>query len=255
MATKASVPPSGERAKVVASDQPANRVPSGGGIWKRTDLDGSGAGGVRSSVAAATPTAAAATAHASHAARLDPTRPAGAVAAFAFRPSSTSLTSCADCQRSSGSLTRQLRTTSASAVGASARSVASGGASARRIEEATAAALDPSNARRPLAISWSTQPRAKTSLRASAALPSSCSGAMYCSVPTMAPARVIGASAVAVFSSEAPPPGKAVAMARARPKSSSFTPDFVTMTLPGLRSRCAMPLRCARSSASAISAP
>ena len=38
----------------------------------------------------------------------------------------------------------------------------------------------------------------------------------------------------------------------AKPKSSSFTPLFVSMTLPGLRSRCTMPARCALSSASAI---
>ena len=34
--TKASVPPPGARAYVVAAHQPASRVPSGGGIWKRT---------------------------------------------------------------------------------------------------------------------------------------------------------------------------------------------------------------------------
>ncbi len=39
---------------------------------------------------------------------------------------------------------------------------------------------------------------------------------------------------------------------RARPKSSSFTPSFVSITLPGLRSRCTMPCRCAQSSAAAI---
>ena len=41
----------------------------------------------------------------------------------------------------------------------------------------------------------------------------------------------------------------------ARPKSSSFTPAFVSMTLPGFRSRCTIPCRCALSSASAISIP
>src|SRR5262245_24595647 len=38
----------------------------------------------------------------------------------------------------------------------------------------------------------------------------------------------------------------------ARPKSSSFTPLLVSITLPGLRSRCTIPLRWALSSASAI---
>ena len=42
---------------------------------------------------------------------------------------------------------------------------------------------------------------------------------------------------------------------RARPKSSSFAPLFVSITLPGLRSRWTMPCRCAASSASAICAP
>ncbi len=45
------------------------------------------------------------------------------------------------------------------------------------------------------------------------------------------------------------------ATAFARPKSSSFTPDFVSMTLPGFKSRCTIPCRCALSSASAISIP
>ena len=45
------------------------------------------------------------------------------------------------------------------------------------------------------------------------------------------------------------------ASAFARPKSRSFTPDFVSITLPGFRSRCTIPCRCAFSSASAISTP
>ncbi len=40
---------------------------------------------------------------------------------------------------------------------------------------------------------------------------------------------------------------------RASPKSSSFTPDFVSMMLAGLRSRWTMPSACAAASASAIS--
>ena len=39
---------------------------------------------------------------------------------------------------------------------------------------------------------------------------------------------------------------------RASPKSSSFTPDVVSMMLAGLRSRCTMPLACAAASAPAI---
>ena len=50
--------------------------------------------------------------------------------------------------------------------------------------------------------------------------------------------------------------GEAIASMRrlfARPKSSSFAPDRVSITLPGFRSRWTMPARCARSSASATS--
>ena len=53
-----------------------------------------------------------------------------------------------------------------------------------------------------------------------------------------------------------PLPGRpAGAAARARPKSISLAPALVIITLPGLRSRCTTPARCARSSASAICAP
>ena len=45
----------------------------------------------------------------------------------------------------------------------------------------------PSKALRPVSISYSTAPKAKMSVRASASLPSSCSGAMYCSVPRIVP--------------------------------------------------------------------
>ena len=47
--------------------------------------------------------------------------------------------------------------------------------------------------------------------------------------------------------------GTAGRVSFARPKSSSFAPVFVSMMLPGLRSRWTMPARCALSSASAIS--
>ena len=49
--------------------------------------------------------------------------------------------------------------------------------------------------------------------------------------------------------------GAGGAIALARPKSRSFTPDFVSITLPGFRSRCTIPCRCALSSASAICDP
>ena len=47
--------------------------------------------------------------------------------------------------------------------------------------------------------------------------------------------------------------GAASCFSFAKPKSSNFVPDFVSMTLPGFRSRWVMPLRCALSSASEIS--
>ena len=108
--------------------------------------------------------------------------------------------------------------------------------------------LPPGNARSPVPISKMTAPSAKRSVRASSDRPSSCSGAMYCSVPTRAPSAVIGVS----------PGGRVSAVTvcstgdRARPKSSSFAPLRVSMTLAGFRSRWITPCRCARSSASAI---
>ena len=108
----------------------------------------------------------------------------------------------------------------------------------------------PSNARFPVAISYSTAPNAKMSVRASASSPSSCSGAMYWNVPRIVPSAVRG------FCCVAPSGGlKAAAPLFARPKSSSFAPDFVIMMLPGFRSRWTIPARCALSSASAICTP
>ena len=71
------------------------------------------------------------------------------------------------------------------------------------------------------------------SVRASASLPSSCSGAMYWKVPRIVPSCVspccVG-SAVRLALGSLPAPS-----ALARPKSSSFTPDFVSITLAGLQ--------------------
>ena len=98
------------------------------------------------------------------------------------------------------------------------------------------------------------------SLRASASLPSSCSGAMYWNVPTIIPAPVSGVARVGVWLSSTDGPGELPAaaafgpMTRASPKSSSLAPDLVSMTFEGLRSRCTIPCRWALSSASAISA-
>ena len=80
---------------------------------------------------------------------------------------------------------------------------------------------------------------------------------MYWNVPRIVPREVSGwLSCMAV--------GRLVAWEAAllsgaasfaRPKSSSFTPDFVSMMLPGFKSRWMIPLRCAASSAPAISTP
>ena len=101
------------------------------------------------------------------------------------------------------------------------------------IDEISDARLGPVNAGLPVAISKSTAPSAKMSVRASASLPSSCSGAMYWNVPgSFLPADVRRAGHRGTGRQE--DCGCAGAIALARPKSSSLTPDFVSITLPGL---------------------
>ena len=56
----------------------------------------------------------------------------------------------------------------------------------------------PSKARRLVSISYTIAPNAKMSLRASTSWPSTCSGAMYWSVPAMVPSSVSGCSRVGV---------------------------------------------------------
>ena len=104
----------------------------------------------------------------------------------------------------------------------------------------------------PVTISYRTTPKVNTSLRASASLPSNCSGAIYCGVPMMVPRPVSGVDSVTVAVMAAMLP---VTAGRnfATPKSSSFAPLLVSMMLLGFRSRCTTPARCALSSASAIS--
>ncbi len=95
--------------------------------------------------------------------------------------------------------------------------------------------LFPSKAFLPVSISNSTAPNAKMSLRTSASLPSSCPGAMYWKVPRIAPCAVRSGGVVGSVDNVAP--GTVDAPIFASPKSSSFAPDFVSMMLPGLRSR------------------
>ncbi len=64
------------------------------------------------------------------------------------------------------------------------------------------------------------------SVRASASAPSSCSGAMYWNVPSTVPAVVSGF--ISVGSSVEPEGPPSPAPVRARPKSRSFAPVFVS---------------------------
>ena len=68
---------------------------------------------------------------------------------------------------------------------------------------------------------------------------------MYWNVPRIVPSCVRFspvAAPITVGSDVAPDDGDAAgAIAFARPKSSSFTPVFVSITLPGFRSRCTIP--------------
>lgn len=116
----------------------------------------------------------------------------------------------------------------------------------------TEARFDLSKTFRPVAISCSTAPKAKMSVRASASFPSSCSGAMYGTVPRTTPSSVmLPRDSVG---SDVSIDEEAAGSARfARPKSRSFTPDFVSMTLAGFKSRWTIPFRWATSSADAIS--
>src|SRR5271156_285856 len=93
-----------------------------------------------------------------------------------------------------------------------------------------------------------TAPNEKMSMRASASLPSICSGDMYRIVPTMLPTVVSGlpglAMGVAMLvvcaadkSGAADEPGAPDILGSASPKSINFAPDFVSMMLPGFRSR------------------
>ena len=161
---------------------------------------------------------------------------------------SSSTKSRAVCQRASGSFARHLFKTRWSDGGARGCSALIGAGSASKIAAITLDWLFPTNARRPVTISYKTAPNANRSLRGSASRPSSCSGAMYCSVPTMVPCTV----AVWTVTGVVMPPGPPVT-SLASPKSSSFAPVFVSITFDGFKSRCTMPAWCARSSAPPIS--
>ena len=124
-----------------------------------------------------------------------------------------------------------------------------GGGGPDRIAAIVPAALGLANARRPLAISYRTQPRLKMSVRGSSGSPFSCSGDMYAVVPGMVPGSV---SAATVSRSSR----RSSSTALASPKSSTFTrPRADSMMFCGLMSRWMMPRACASPSASATSEP
>src|SRR6266545_3087419 len=75
------------------------------------------------------------------------------------------------------------------------------------------------------------------SARPSDSLPSNCSGAMYCNVPRIVPSCVRFGLPATVGSAVRPDGGPPDATALASPKSSNFTPDLVSITLPGLVTR------------------
>ena len=233
--------------------------PSGTGIANFTSCGGSGARFVH---ATANPIAAsAATPHAAHATS---SRVLRRTATMAGRPTreppfaihwSSAMMSRAVCQRSSGSLARQRDTSRSRAGGVSGMSCSSGFGVVASTDAMTLDAVLPSNARCPVSSSYSTQPNAKMSVRASTSRPSICSGAMYCGVPTTVWAPV-SAATVACSAEEScgerPLPD---APSFARPKSSSFTPCLVSRMFAGFRSRWTIPFLCAAVSASQISYP
>jgi hypothetical protein len=245
VAAKTSVEPSGD----IAGDVQRSRSISGGRSIDSFEIAARGARPRRSDPDTK-PTAASnrATAQGTHADRRragDATCGAGIPLAeppsaihFSSLPRSPAL-----CQRSSGSFASALRITRSNAGGEVGSTAEIGAGSSFMIDEISDACDAPANALRPVAISYSTQPSAKMSVRPSASRPSSCSGDMYWNVPRMVPSWVRFASWLPMtVGSEVAPDVAVGAMALARPKSSSFTPVFVSMTLPGLRSRWHDPL-------------
>ena len=75
-------------------------------------------------------------------------------------------------------------------------------------------------------------------LLGSASLPSTCSGDMYSKVPAICPFCEMGLTGLVRVTTLVPAAALiAAAAGLASPKSSSFAPDFVSIMLPGFRSR------------------
>src|ERR1043166_9343338 len=136
--------------------------------------------------------------------RFRPCLTSGAATLACELPSATHFSSLARslalCHRSSGLLARHFLIEYSKAGGASGFTVLIGAGSFSRIAEATLSWLFPSNARRPVYISYSTAPNAKMSLRPSRSFPSTCSGDMYWNVPTIVPCSVTGELGVVAVS-------------------------------------------------------
>jgi hypothetical protein len=77
-----------------------------------------------------------------------------------------------------GSFSKQRRIMRARSLGRSGRRSVTGGAVSRRIAEINPAEESLSKGRRPVAISWSTTPSEKMSVRGSSGRPEACSGDM-----------------------------------------------------------------------------
>ena len=162
---------------------------------------------------------------------------AGSTTAFdrdARSARSASSTSAAFWNRCSGSFFRHRSITADTPAGISVAKPWIGCGSLSRTAASVASSVSLANARRPLAISYSRQPKAKMSERASTGCPLICSGLMYEGEPTSRPSRVMVVG-VAAFSD---------ATTDAMPKSKIFGPIGVSITFAGFRSRCTTPARC-----------
>ena len=168
-------------------------------------------------------------------------------------------TSCAVWKRSSGSLARHVRTTrfrAGGVIGATAEIGAGSSRHDRGDQRRLALARERLLARRHLVEHARRRRRCRCARRPPCprAAPAPCTG--RCRAPC--PARsAAGSPGLRVARRETPDAAapRTPAWYFARPKSRSLTPDFVSITLPGFRSRWTMPWRCALSSASAISMP
>src|SRR5437016_4029472 len=95
-----------------------------------------------------------------------------------LRPSSAFSISFMDCQRAFGSLRRHMAMICSNSIGTPGARSGIGFTSSRRTAESVEIPDPPSKARRPVTISYRTEPKEKISERASTRLPSACSGDM-----------------------------------------------------------------------------